>query len=154
MNENKTEDLEKDDTSGGTTAEILPLITPAKKTGRTLHRDQGPGPIAHHLPDTLQTGSYNLHTILRKPGSHNKTKRVIPGRRNQTTTLRHGSRSLRHSHSRNPRLSQTCIRRLITMTPRFLSFSREGQQTVGINPALALSVGRPQSRLRTQTTLS
>src|SRR5277367_5870218 len=105
MNENKTEDLEKGGTSGGTIAVIL-LITAAKKTVRTLHRDKGPGHIAHHLPDTLQTGSHNLHIILRKPGSHSKMKRVIPGRRNQTT-LRHGSRSrsrsrsLSHSHSHN-----------------------------------------------------
>ena len=156
MNENKTEDLEKEGTSGGTIAEILLLITPAKNTGRTLHRDQGQGHIAHHLPDTLPTGSYNLHTILRKPGSHSKMKRVMPGRRNQTTTLRHGSHSLNHSHSHSRilRLSQTCIRHLITTTLHFLSFSREGQQTVGINPALALSVGRPQSRLQIQTTLS
>jgi hypothetical protein len=156
MNENKTEDLEKEGTSGGTTTGILPLITPAKKTGCTLHRDQGQGHKAHHLPDTLPTGSYNLHTILRKPGSHNKMRRVMPGRRNQTTTLRNGNRSLSHGHSRsrNLRLSQTCIHHLITMTLRSLSFSREGQQTVGINPALALSVGRPQSRLQIQTTLS
>jgi len=148
MNENKNEDLEKEGTSGGTAAEILPLITPAKKTGCALHRDQGLGHIARHLPDTLQTGSYNLHTILRKPGSHGKMKRVMPGRRNQTTTLRHGSRSLSHSHSHKLRLSQTCIRNLIMMTPRFLSFSGAGQQTAGINPALALSVGRLQSHLQ------
>src|SRR5579859_4509890 len=147
MNENKTEDLEKGGTSGGTTAVILPLITAAKRTVRTLHRDKGPGHIAHHHPDTLQTGSHNLHIILRKPGSHNKMKRVIPGSHNQTT-LRHGSRSRSrsrslshcHSHCRNLSLSQTCTRCLITTTPRFLSFSREGQQTAGISPALALSV--------------
>src|SRR5271170_3609497 len=145
MNENKTEDLEKGGTSGGTTAVILPLITAAKKAVSTIHRDKGPGHIAHHLPDTLHTGSHNLHIVLRKPGSHSKMKRVIPGSRNQTT-LRHGSRSrsLSHSHSHDLSLSQTCTSRLITTTPRFLSFSREGQQTAGINPALALSVGRPQ----------
>src|ERR1700722_4818062 len=154
MNENKTEDLEKGGTSGGTTAVVLPLITAAKKTVNTLHRDKGPGHIAHHLPDTLQTGSHNLHIILHKPG---KMKRVIPGRRNQTT-LRHGSRSLSHSHShshcRNVSLSQTCTRRLLTTTSLFLSFSTEGQQTVGINPALALSVGRPQPHFQIPATPS
>ena len=69
-------------------------------------------------------------------------------------SVRHGSRSLSHSHSRNLRLSQTCIRRLITTMPRFLSFSREGQQTVRISLALALSAGRPQLHLQIQTTPS